>query len=232
MSDQRYAPPMAALAEPALRSGGGGLIDIGEAFRQAWGAVWPNLGLLLGASIVSGLVALLSACTLIGVVVVWPVLWWGWWRLLLNVLDGEGEVRDLFSGFESYRENLSGMLNLSGLMLVIMLAGQSVSHLGQVVHSMPLMVLGTVASMGWSIGVMPRLSFVWYFLVDQRLTPSEAVRASWDATANQLGLCFLLGLVSGLTTMLGFLFLIVGVIPAAFVASLMQAAAYRQLAGR
>jgi uncharacterized membrane protein len=232
MSDQRYAPPLATLAEPAARPRGGGQIDIGEAFREAWAATWPNLGLLLGATLVSGIAALLAVCTIVGIFVILPVLWWGWWRFLLNVLAGEGEVRDVFAGFSSYGENLSGMLGLGGLMLVIMLAGQSVQHLGQLLDSGVLMVLGTLASVCWSFLVMPRLMFVWWFLVDQRLTPAEAIRASWDATENQRFTCLLVGLVSWLVSLVGFLFLVVGVIPAVFVSSLLQAAAYRQLAGR
>jgi uncharacterized membrane protein len=232
MTDQRYAPPLAALAEPRLRQGSGGQIDIGEAFREAWAAVWPNLGLLMGAALVSAGVALISVFTIVGIFLVLPLLTWGWWRLMLNVLDGSAELKDVFGGFERYRENLSAVMGLSMLMLLIALVGQSLQNLGQFLHSMPLLVFGTLVSVVWSFGFMPRFAFVWYFLVDQQLQPAEAVRACWDATANQKLSCFVIGLVSWLVMLVGFLFLVVGVIPGAFVASLMQAAAYRQLVGR
>jgi uncharacterized membrane protein len=232
MTDQRYAPPLAALAEPRLRRSAGGQIDIGDAFREAWAAAWPNLGLLIGASFVGAVVSVAAACTFVGIFLVLPVLLWGWWRFLLNVLDGTGEVRDQFSGFENYRENLSGMMGLSGLMLMIALAGQSLQHLGGFLHSLPLVIFGLLVTVVWALVAMPRFAFVWYFLVDQRLTPAEAVRACWDATANQKLWCFLVALVSWLTIFAGALFLFVGVIPAVYVASLFHAAVYRQLVGR
>lgn len=231
MTDQRYAPPLATLAEPRLRQAGG-RIDIGEAFHEAWSALWPNLGLLIGAGIVSALASIAAVCTIVGIFLILPVLAWGWWRLQLNVLDGTGELRDQFAGFGSYGANLSAMMGLGSLMLMIGLAGQSVQYLGQFLGSMPLMLTGVAASLVWSFCVLPRLAFVWYFLVDQGLTPSEAVRACWDATANQKLMCFLVGLVSWLIILVGLLCLIVGVIPGALFASLLHAAVYRQLAGR
>jgi uncharacterized membrane protein len=231
MTDQRYAPPLAPLAEPRLRQAGG-QIDLGAAFREAWAALWPNLGLLIGAGIVGALVSIAAVCTIVGIFLVLPVLAWGWWRLQLNVLDGTGEVKDQFAGFGSYGANLSGMMGLGSLMLMIGLAGQSLQYLGQLLGSLPLMMVGVAASFAWSVIVLPRLAFVWYFLVDQGLTPSEAVRACWDATTGQRLMCLLVGLVSWLTILVGFLCLIVGVIPGALLASLMHAAVYRQLAGR
>jgi len=231
MSDERYAPPTAALAEPT-QGRGTGEIDLGEAFREAWAAVWPNFGLIIGTGLLGGLIALLSGLTIVGIIAVWPVLAWGSTRFLLNVLDGDAETRDLFAGFSNYGENLRAMLNLGGLMLLIALAGQALSHLGTFLGSTVVMVLGGLVSLYWSLCVMPRLAFVGYYLVDQGLGASESIRASWDATQNQKLMCFVLGLVSGLIPLVGFLFLIVGVIPAVMVASLMQAAAYRQLAGR
>jgi len=232
MSDQRYAPPQAPLAEPEQRPRAGGQIDIGEAFREAWAATWANFGLLLGASLLGLIIAIASTVTIVGFFLILPVLGWGWCRFMLNMLDGRGEFQDQFAGFSQYGETLPGMLVLSLLMGLIGLAGQSVQYLGQFTHSGLITVAGVGVSLAWSFMVMPRLAFVWYFLVDQRLAPSEAIRACWDATANQKLICFLLGLVSGLVTIVGFLCLVVGVIPALFVSALMQAAAYRQLVAR
>jgi uncharacterized membrane protein len=233
MTDQRYAPPQAMLAEPAAGHRAGGQIDIGDAFREAWGATWANFGILIGAALVSALVSILGAATIVGIFLVLPVLGWGWFRFLLNVLDGAGEIRDQFAGFERYGQSLAGMIGLWVLMALIVLAGQALQYLGQFLHSTPVLVAGTALSVLWSFAfVMPRLAFVWYYLVDQRLSPAESIRACWDATRNQKLICFLLGLVSALITVVGLLFLVVGVIPALFVAALMQAAAYRQLVGR
>jgi len=80
--------------------------------------------------------------------------------------------------------------------------------------------------------VMPRLAFAWYYAVDRELGPSEALWAAWEATSGQTGTCLIIALLSSVVMIMGVLFLLVGVVPAVMVAYLMQAAAYRQLAGR
>jgi len=86
MSDDRYAPPTAALGDPA-RERGTGRIDLGEAFREAWAATWSNFGLLLGAWLLLGVVSLLSILTVVGAFLILPVLLWGAFRFVLNVVD-------------------------------------------------------------------------------------------------------------------------------------------------
>jgi hypothetical protein len=231
MSDQRYAPPSATLSEPSQHRGTG-RIDLAEAFREAWGTTWANFGLLLGAAIVFTLASLLSVVTVIGIVAVLPVLFWGQVRFILNVLDGNAEIGDVFSGFSNYVPNLVATLGAGALFLGIAILGQVPQWIGQATHLAVLSLLGALISLGWSVGVMPRLYFVWYYVVEQDMGPTDAIRASWAATADQKLICFVLGVVTGLVMMVGFLFLIVGVIPAAMVAALMQAVAYRQLQGR
>lgn len=231
MSDERYAPPTAPLSD-SVRQRGTGRIDLGEAFREAWAATWANFGLLLGVSLMFVVVAVLSAVTVVGGFLVLPVLIWGGFRFALNVIDGSAEAGDLFSGFSDYARVLGAMLVLSILMGLLYLVGQSLAIVGQVAGSAMLTFIGTLANLAWSLGVMPRLAFVWYYVVDQNLDAVEALRTSWRVTSDQKLTCLLLGIVSGIIPVIGVLFLIVGVIPAVMIASLMQAAAYRQLAGR
>src|SRR5882672_3480827 len=109
MSDERYAPPTAALGDPT-RARGTGRIDLGEAFREAWAATWANFPLLLAVWLLFFILAALSALTLVGLFLVLPVLAWGGTRFTLNVIDGGGEVGDLFSGFSDYGRVLGTML--------------------------------------------------------------------------------------------------------------------------
>jgi len=231
MSDDRYAPPTAPLTEPLSRRGTG-RIDLGEAFREAWDRTWSNFGLLFLAGLTVFAVAALSGVTVVGLFLIVPVLLWGSLRLLLNVLDRRGAVADLFSGFSDYGRALGAMLALIVLYLLIGLAGQSVAILGRVTGSGLLAFVGAVVNLAWSFGVMARLSFASYFVVEQGLAPADALRTSWERTGDQKLTCAVLALLSLLILVIGFLCLVVGMIPAWMIASLLHAAAYRQLEAR
>jgi hypothetical protein len=231
MSDDRYAPPTAALGDPA-RERGTGRIELGEAFREAWTATWANFPLLLGAWFLFTILALLSTVTVVGIFLVLPVLVWGGTRFSLNVIDGNAEIADLFSGFSDYGRALGAMLVLGFVILLLYFAGQALSILGQMSGSGLLMFVGTIVNLAWGLGVMPRLAFVWFYVVDQSLEPVEAVKTSWNATTEQKLSCLLIAILSGVIPVIGVLCLVVGVIPAVMLVYLLQAAAYRQLAGR
>jgi len=231
MSDERYAPPNAALGDPT-RERGTGQIDLGEAFREAWGALWANFPMLLGVWFLFGVLCLLATLTVVGFFVVVPVLAWGATRFTLNVIDGGGETSDLFSGFSDFGRVLGTMLVLGVAIVFLYFIGQSITAVGQLSGSGLLSLIGGVANLAWGLGVMPRLAFVWYYAVDQGLAPVEAIQTSWNATADQKLTCVLLGVLSGVIPLIGVLCLVVGVIPAVMLAYLLQGAAYRQLAGR
>jgi len=228
MSDDRYAPPTAPLTEPVSRRGSG-RIDLGEAFREAWDGTWSHFGLLFLAGVTGFVVAALSAATVVGLVLIVPVLLWGSLRLLLNVLDGRGEVADLFSGFSDFGRVLGAMLVLLILYLLIGVAGQSLGIFARLTGSALLGFLGALLNLFWSFGVMPRLAFASYYVVEGGLAPADALRTSWEKTRDQKLICAVLALLSVLIPVVGVLCLLVGVIPAWMIAALMHAAAYRQL---
>lgn len=231
MSDARYAPPHARL-RTAPAAGPGGSIDVGEAFKEGWAATWSSFGLSLGVYVVGSLLTLLSALTVVGLFLLVPVFAWGFFRFNLNAVDGRAEFADLFSGFADYGRVVGTMLVLMGLMFLVGMLGQSVSIAGAVLESGALEALGILVNLVWSLTVMPRLAFAWYYAVEREAGPSEALSAAWDATSGQTGSCLILALLSSVVMIMGVLFLVVGVIPAVMVAYLMQAAAFRQLAGQ
>lgn len=230
MSDARYAPPHARLHSASAT--GPGAIDVGEAFKEGWAATWSSFGLMLGVYVVGTLLTVLSALTVIGVFLLCPVFVWGFFRFNLNAIDGRAEFADLFSGFADYGRVVGTMLVLMGLLILIGLLGQSVSLAGAAVGSGALQGLGILVNFVFSLTVMPRLAFAWYYAVDREAGPGEAVQAAWAATDGQTGNCFVLTLLSSVVMLTGVLFLLVGVIPAVMVGYLMQAAAFRQLAGQ
>lgn len=231
MSDARYAPPHARL-QTAPAAGPGGSIVVGEAFREGWAATWSSFGLMLGVYVAGTLLTLLSALTIVGIFLLVPVFVWGFFRFNLNAIDGRAEFADLFSGFGDYGRVVGTMLVLMGLMVLVGMLGQSLSIAGAAANSVGLQLAGALLNFVWSLTVMPRLAFAWYYVVDGELGPSEALSAAWSATSGQTGTCLIIALLSTVVMIMGVLFLVVGVIPAVMVAYLMQAAAYRQLAGR
>ena len=231
MSDVRYAPPHARL-QTAPSPGPGGTIDVGDAFREGWSTTWSNFGLTLGVYVVGTVLMIVSALTGVGLFLLCPVFLWGFFRFNLNAVDGRAEFADLFSGFGDYGRVVGTMLVLIGLVFLIALLGQVVSIAGAAAELGALQGLGLLVNFVWSLTVMPRLTFAWYYAIDREAGPAEALQAAWSATTGQTGACLVLSLMLSIVMIMGVLFLIVGVIPAVMVAYLMQAAAYRQLAGQ
>jgi uncharacterized membrane protein len=232
VSDERYAPPQAKLADEGSLSGGTGRFDLGVAFREAWAATWANFGLLLGAGIVSTVLFVVSALTVVGLFLIAPVLAWGGIRLVLNALDGRASFGDLWSGFSDYGRALVTMLVLFTLQSLIGALGQSLSTIGQAAEMPLLAMVGAIVNLAWTFLVTARLVFAWFFAVDQGMGPVESLQASWDATSLQKANCAALIVMAIAIVMVGLLALIVGVIPAVMITYLMQVSAYRQMVGR
>jgi uncharacterized membrane protein len=232
MSDERYAPPSANLSAPTADVPGSGSFDLGVAFSEAWAATWANFGLLLGVSIVFALLLVTSAVTIVGLFLLIPVFSYGYVRFMLNVIDGKGQFSDLFSGFQDYGRALLSMLLLFVLTSLISGLGQAMNLIGSAAGLPVLEAVGGLFSLGWTFFVMARLSFAWFYAVDQGLGPVESLQASWDATTELKGACAALIILPIILILIGLLCLIVGVIPASMIAYLLPASAYRQMAGR
>lgn len=232
MSDERYAPPRAPLADGPAAATGSGTFDLGVAFNEAWSLTWANFGLLLGVGVVGVLLMAVSTVTVVGIVLLVPVFVWGGIRFMLNVIDGHAEFGDLFSGFQEYGRVLLSMLLLGVLSFLINLLGQSLSLVGSAAGVTSLELIGSLLNLAWALFVMARLNFAWFYAVDQGLGPVESLQASWDATSGLKGSCAALVIMSIVVILIGALALIVGVIPAAMIAYLLPASAYRQMVGR
>jgi uncharacterized membrane protein len=93
-----------------------------------------------------------------------------------------------------------------------------------------------VASVAWYlcnlvISLMLRLSFAYFYIVDQRMDAIEAYRSSWTHTRGQGFQIFLLFVASIAIGVAGFFLLVVGLIPASAVMMFAWASAYRQISG-
>src|SRR5688500_9952519 len=109
MSENPYAPPQAALATPQMLAQGSGAIDLGRCMQEAWHDTWANFPLWLWVGIVWLLATIAGVASIIGILLVVPVLYWGGYAFFLKMHDGGARMGDLFSGFSRYGQALIGM---------------------------------------------------------------------------------------------------------------------------
>lgn len=232
MSENPYAPPQAALARPQPLEEGTGTIDLGRCMQEAWRDTWANFPLWLGAGIVGLLAMIAGVLTILGILLVLPVLFWGSYAFGLKMHDGGARLGDLFSGFSRYMQALIGMLVYGLVSLIIGYAPQIPIQIGM---SPPerwwLVGLGYLVLLAVSLFVQPRLNFAPMLMVDRDLGVGEALSQAWSRTSELKGSLALLTLLTMLTTMVSFLALIVGVIPGTVFAFLLWVSAYRQIFG-
>lgn len=233
MSHNPYAPPSADLGSgaPGELAGGRGDFDIGTCLSDAWALTWRHLPLWLATALVWSAAAFLSVLSVVGIVLLMPVLSWGLVRFGLRMYDGDPAFGDAFSGFSRYGRALAPMLVLMVLLLAIAFAFQLPQLAGELTGSGALAAAGAILSFAAGLVLLPRLNFAYFYVVDRELPAVDAIQRSWQVTARPKWKVVGLLLLSYAVTMLGLLVLIIGVIPASAMSALMWVSAYRQMAG-
>lgn len=234
MTDNPYSAPESNVAPDdkldPLKGSGTFLLE--KCLSDGWNRTLAYLGLILGAAFVSFIVTMLSYFTIIGILLVVPVMAWGGTRFALNVHDERPEFSDIFSGFNDYKKKLAPSLVLGLCLFGLGLLGNSVSFVGSLTGSFFLEWIGSLVSLAFSVLIMSRLSFAFLFLVDQELPAIDALKASWGITGPVWGRMILLSIVAGIIGMLGVFALGVGLLISFPVSYMMIVSAYRQAAGR
>jgi uncharacterized membrane protein len=232
MSENPYAPPQAVLSGPQSFAEGTGTIDLGRCMREAWHDTWANFPLWLGAGLVWLLAAILGVVSILGVILVVPVLYWGGYVFALKMRDGGARIGDLFSGFSCYGQALAGMFGYWIVSLLIGIPAQIPIQIGsRPPQSWGLIGVGYLVLLAIMLFVQPRLHFAPYLMTDRGLGLGQALSQSWSRTAALKGSVALLTLLMWLAFMVSVLALIVGVIPGMVFAVLLWASAYRQVFG-
>lgn len=232
MSENPYVPPSADLGAPeTTATGGRGDFEIGECLSDAWSNTWSNFPLWLGVGVVFVLASLLSMATVIGLVLLLPVLCWGATRFVLAMHDGDVEFGDVFAGFSQYGTALRGFLVVGLVTFLIGLLGQSVELVGELQSNAEIARIGWLINLAVAIVILPRLYFAYFYVVDRGMAPMESIRRSWDVTGPIKWKVVGLLLLSIVVVLVGLIALVVGVIPASVITYLMWASAFRQLAG-
>lgn len=232
MSDNPYAPPQAVLATRQALAEGSGSIDLGRCMQEAWQDTWSNFPLWLGAGIVWVLATIAGTVSVIGILLVVPVLYWGSYVFFLKMHDGGARIGDLFSGFSRYGQALLGMLGYFVVSILIGLPAQAVIQYGaRSPERFWLVAIGYLILLGVSLFVTPRLNFAPFLMVDRNLGLGDALSLAWSRTTELKGALALLTLLMMLSVGVSALALIVGVIPGSVFALLLWVSAYRQIFG-
>jgi uncharacterized membrane protein len=223
-----YQPPAADFDYVTDRYGE---LSVGRAISDAWRATKQYFPLWVMVGLVGAVLCFLSAITVVGYFLLLPVFGWGMTRFLLNMVDGRAEFGDLFSGFSQYGRVLGRTLLVTLCIVLLALLADSVAIAGQLMESMAVQAVGSVLYLAFTLTVLIRLYFAWFFLVDRDLSAMEALSASWNATRGKNLQLVGLALLSGLIAMAGLLALLIGVFFTMTMAYVSYASAYRQLVG-
>lgn len=219
-----------------MPSEGSGTFSVAQALEDAWHLTWAHFGSWLLVSVVAFLVFAASGITIVGVPLVWPVLTFGLTVFYLNLYEGTQDIGDLFAGFSRYGSVLWRVLVLLlifygasiGAGLLISWIRGSVFGIGD---SLTGVLIDQVSSAVFSLVVLARFYFSLPFLVERDLGPLQALEASWNVSRGHVLKIALTGMVSFMLAVVGFLVLVVGVIPAVTMGYLMWISAYRQIVG-
>ncbi len=188
MPDDVYQPPRSKLTrEPdAPLLAGPAEFSIGTALGDGWRAMVASFPLWLGIGVMGFALAIASVITVIGIVLLIPVLNWGFCVAALRMFDGRGRFADLFAGFSTYGRALGYGLGLLALFCLASAPGTIAQLVVQQDETMSSILLGAALGIAWSF-VTIRFMPAWFFLVEHDKGPLQSMRASWIYTRGQWG---------------------------------------------
>jgi len=189
-----FEPPRSAprrLGPPSSGPQGTGTLDISRSVSDAWSALTRNLGVLWLSFLV--LIVTISASVLacvLPVLVVGPVVAWGYQRLLLQAHDGEASLNTLFEGFQDVGSvwiRMVGIaLSLGALTVAVVGVLAGFVGLGYAVADTTGLVLGLLLALPVFLAflvVLLRFQFATPMIVDAPIGPLDALSRSWEETA-------------------------------------------------
>jgi uncharacterized membrane protein len=199
--------------------------NMGDEIRFAWGIVRENLGffilLLVVAFFIENLPGIIGGVTkqsfplvsfMLGIAgwILGMVVQMGVIKVSLKFCDGEkGQLDDLLSSFSLVLPFLAASI----LYALIVMAGLIL-----------LIIPGIILAI--KFGLFP------YFIVDDRLGPIQALKASAAATSGAKFDLFLFGFLLGLINMGGAMLLLIGLFVTVPISMVAYASVYRKLAGK
>ena len=208
-----------------------GDFDIGVAFKDGYTLTSRHFGMVLGATLLCGLMVILSAVTVVGYFLAVPVFAWGMIKFFLNLQDERAQVSDLFSGFSNYGTVLGRMLLLTVIYIFAAGASESVVFVGQYLKSLPIQLVGWVIYLTFFVTVVSRFYFAYFFVVDKDMSTMDALSAAWTSTRGKTLKLVGLATVTFLVAMSGVVGLVIGLLFTIPMSYVMYSSAFRQVAG-
>jgi hypothetical protein len=152
-------------------------------------------------------------------------------KITLSFCDGKKPAfGTLFSGWDCFWQYLGG-----GLLCMLIISGAAVASilpfvfLSDAMHKLHLMLPAAVAIVILLVTLSIKFSMWFYFVVDKKLGPVNALRASSRATKGAKFSLFVFGILCGLINLLGMLCFLVGLFATVPTVMLAMAFVYRQL---
>ena len=182
---------------------------VGASYRNGWRQMWKYFLELFLIGIIGVVVGILSGMGEWAGVGVTAVGIWGFLGLIYGILivspteygisfaylkaarNDKPEIRDIFEAFRNYWNAV--LANL---------------------------LVGAIVTVGFFLFIIPgiiftcKLAFTPYLVVDRRMAVIEAVKKSWRMTNGHAWTVFLIGLLAIPISIVGFICLIMGIIPA------------------
>ncbi len=186
-------------------------MNLGKSIQQSFDLYLKNFGLLLLASLIAGLISVISIGILAG------PLAGGVLALGLKLLRGEkGELNEIFSHFNQFLPTLIATLLFIAASLV-------------------LWIIGIIPVIGWilNLAACPALGLLYLlaigFIIDQKMQPLEAVKRSVDCFAAEPVPLWFYSLVMLILSGIGAIIFVIGVILTIPLGMAGMTVAYQQL---
>lgn len=224
VAENPFAPP-SSLDLPTQQERA---FEVMATVAESWHAVIGDFGVVIMAFMMFFSLALASIATGVGVFLAFPVLVWGFTKLVLNLKDGIAGYTDIGEGFRRYGTRLGRTLLLFVLYALVFIPPVLVSTASGALGGKALSFAGQTVALLLALVLSSRFLFAPFFLVDQDLGAIDAMKASWQHTSHQTIRTLLLILLSGLIATIGCAFVIGGIVTVPM-ALVMYAAAYRQM---
>lgn len=194
---------------------------ISEVLSTSWkclkSQIWVLVGLLVGLSILSFTLSILTAPmqhSLTGQLVVIII------SLIIQLIFGLGYVKNMFQALDGIEPQFSAYGQQARKIFTCLIAS---------------VIMAIVVTIGTCLFIIPgiylglRLQFYTIFIVEENSGIIESLKRSWEITEGQVMPLFILVLVTILVTILGFILFIIGIYVALPLVYMMQCYVFRKL---
>lgn len=222
-NDEQQVPPVPVPPvpiSPVAPSAGASSGEVGPILSKAWGLAKANVALFVLGFLVTYLLIIVSAITIVGPILVAMPLIFGFIAVLQKVYKGEpAAVGDIFQGFQKFSKALV-------LFLLMLVVGLAIGVVAMVLMFIPL--LGPIGILALELLVGSALYFTVPMAVLSDVAPMDCLKKSFEFFKANMGQVLVLALVTGLISAVGVLAFGVGILFTAPLGMMMSVIAYNE----